>query len=78
MFLFTREVWNTRAALFSACFIAIVPGKGKRQGEGERETETERGRERGGDIYMYITSFQVTYQGLLLVAMTTKGLLYLH
>lgn len=27
MFLFTREIWNTRAALFSACFIAIVPGK---------------------------------------------------
>ena len=26
MFLFTRELWNTRAALFSACFIAIVPG----------------------------------------------------
>ena len=26
MFLFTREIWNTRAALFSACFIAIVPG----------------------------------------------------
>lgn len=76
MFLFTREVWNTRAALFSACFIAIVPGKGKRQGEGERERQGEG--EREGEIYMYITSFQVTYQGLLLVAMTTKGLLYLH
>ena len=31
MFLFTREVWNTRAALFSACFIAIVPGKRERE-----------------------------------------------
>ena len=34
MFLFTREVWNTRAALFSACFIAIVPGKKKKQEKG--------------------------------------------
>ena len=55
MFLFTREVWNTRAALFSACFIAIVPGKGKRQGEGERERqgEGEREGEIGRDIHVH-------------------------
>ena len=48
MFLFTREVWNTRAALFSACFIAIVPGKGKR-----RRRQGEREREIGRDIHVH-------------------------
>lgn len=52
MFLFTREVWNTRAALFSACFIAIVPGKGRR-----RRRQGEREREIGRDIHVHVHYF---------------------
>jgi dolichyl-diphosphooligosaccharide--protein glycosyltransferase len=39
MFLFTREIWNTRAALFSACFIAIVPGYISRSVAGSYDNE---------------------------------------
>ena len=39
MFLFTREVWNTRAGLFAAGFIAIVPGYISRSVAGSYDNE---------------------------------------
>ncbi len=38
-FLFTREVWNTRAGLFAAGFIAIVPGYISRSVAGSYDNE---------------------------------------
>lgn len=38
-FLLTREVWNSRAGLLAACFIAIVPGYISRSVAGSYDNE---------------------------------------
>lgn len=38
-FLLTREVWNSRAALLAACFMAIVPGYISRSVAGSYDNE---------------------------------------
>ncbi|KAL5010508.1 hypothetical protein ScPMuIL_012813 [Solemya velum] len=39
VFLFTREIWNSGAGLFAACFIAIVPGYISRSVAGSYDNE---------------------------------------